>query len=318
MSQDDPIRNQRQDAGGRSSPQRLIRQPVMAGRFYPADSDDCRRLVEQYLSDRQPADVRSSVLPSAGMGAIVPHAGWICSGAVAGRSIAALSAGRQAPPDVVVIFAAIHSPGNARRALFCSAGAWRTPLGDVGVREDLQVELLREEGLFEINDYFHAREHAVEVELPLVQAAWPGASILPVEVPVIRRAADIGRATAAAVKKLGLDAVYLASSDLTHYGPMYDFAPAGIGLTGLEWAKQNDRKLLVKVESLAAEEIVPQVIVDQSACGPGAIAATIAACVECGATKGRVLQHTNSYETLAEVHPQPASDAVGYASVVIE
>jgi AmmeMemoRadiSam system protein B len=312
MSDDETIRGRSDGASRRDGMQKLVRQPVMAGRFYPADRDDCRRLAERYLA--------IEVLPDApaGIGAIVPHAGWICSGAVAGRSIATIAAGRTSPPDVVVIFAAIHSPGDARRALFCSAGVWRTPSGDVAVREDLQVELLSEADLFEIDDSFHAREHAVEVELPLVQAAWPSAAVLPVEVPVIRQAADIGRATAAAVKKLGLDAVYLASSDLTHYGPMYDFAPAGVGLMGLDWAKQNDRKLLARVEAMQAEEIVPQAMVDRSACGPGAIAAMVAACAQQGASRGRVLQHTNSYETLADVHPQSATDAVGYAAVVVE
>src|SRR4051794_12046809 len=115
MNQNDSTRNQRQDASDGGGLQRLIRQPVMAGGFYPASPDDCRRLVERYLSAGRSADVGS-----VGMGAIVPHAGWICSGAVAGRSIAALLAGRQAPPDVVVIFAAIHSPGDATRAVFCS------------------------------------------------------------------------------------------------------------------------------------------------------------------------------------------------------
>ena len=82
---------------------------------------------------------------------------------------------------------------------------------------------------FQVDDRFHRREHAIEVELPLIQVAWPETSVLPIEVPAISRATEIGVETANALQKAGLSAVFLASSDLTHYGPGYDFAPAGVG-----------------------------------------------------------------------------------------
>src|SRR4051812_38939272 len=94
---------------------RSIRPPAVAGTFYPADPDECG------------VAVRSLLRPNAGAtggpgaarrfrGAIVPHAGWICSGAIAGEAIATLadSGGgddpRARPPDVVVVFGAIHTP----------------------------------------------------------------------------------------------------------------------------------------------------------------------------------------------------------------
>jgi hypothetical protein len=157
----------------------------------------------------------------------------------------------------------------------------------------------------------------VEVELPLIAAAFPGASVLPVEVPVNEAAVQIGQAAAASVAAMGLSAVYLASSDLTHYGPSYRFSPAGIGPGGLAWAKQNDRRLLDLAIGLAAEQIVPHVRQHHNACGPGAIAAMLAAARSAGATAGRVLRHASSFETLATVAPQPPVDAVGYAAVVV-
>ena len=167
------------------------------------------------------------------------------------------------------------------------------------------------------DDRFHRHEHAVEVELPLIQSAWPGASILPVEVPLVDGAAEIGRHTARQVASAGLSAVFLASSDLTHYGPGYGFAPAGVGPKGLAWAKDNDRRLLDLVTTLAVGEIVGHVRRHANACGGGAIAAMLAACLESGATSARVLRHANSYETLEAVAPQPPVDAVGYAAVVV-
>jgi AmmeMemoRadiSam system protein B len=185
------------------------------------------------------------------------------------------------------------------------------------VAQELAGRLLAGSDLFAVDERLHAREHAVEVELPLIQAAWPGASVLPVEVPLIDEAAAIGRRTAEQVRAAGLRAVFLASSDLTHYGPAYRFAPAGVGIQGLQWAKDNDRRLLDRVAALAVDEIVPEIRARGNACGGGAIAAMLSACREFGARRADVLRHANSYETLASAAPQRPVDAVGYAAVVV-
>jgi AmmeMemoRadiSam system protein B len=138
-----------------------------------------------------------------------------------------------------------------------------------------------------------------------------------VEVPLVEHAADIGSAVAKAVNAAGLTAVYLASSDLTHYGPAYRFAPVGIGQRAMEWAKDNDRRLLDHMLAMQVETIVPVVEAHANACGGGAIAAMMAACRESGATRAALLKHASSYETLAEVAPQPPVSSVGYASIVV-
>jgi AmmeMemoRadiSam system protein B len=136
-------------------------------------------------------------------------------------------------------------------------------------------------------------------------------------VPVVDNAAEIGLRTARALHERGISAVFLASSDLTHYGPSYRFAPAGVGVAAMAWAKENDRKLLSRVENFEIDQIVPEVREHLNACGGGAICAMLAACKEAGASSARVLRHASSYETLAEVAPQPPVDAVGYAAVVV-
>jgi AmmeMemoRadiSam system protein B len=65
------------------------------------------------------------------------------------------------------------------------------------------------------------------------------------------------------------------------------------------------------------DDVVPEVRQRANACGGGAIAAMLAACREAGATGATVLRHANSFETLAAVAPQPPTDAVGYAAVVV-
>lgn len=302
----------------------------MAGAFYPGDALECRRAA-QALIDGAASNAAAvnhagpaSSAPRAGMpwcGGIVPHAGWICSGAIAAQTIVAIAASTPAPPDVVVVFGAVHTPGgDVDFAALDSHNAWDVPGGRTPLRRDLTEGLCATgpgSELFAIEDRLHRREHAVEVELPLIQRAWPAAALLPIEVPPLDDAVEMGRRVAEHLASAGVRAAYLASSDLTHYGPSYGFAPAGVGPAGLEWARANDRRLLERVTDLAAERIVPEVRQHLNACGGGAIAAMLGACRALGATSARVLRHASSFETLAKVAPQPPVDAVGYASVVV-
>jgi len=301
--------------------------------FYPADPAQCQRLARQLVygagggGEAKP-DERPATRGSAGdvarwtgarwTGAIVPHAGWIASGAIAGESLRTLAASMSdAPPQVVVVFGAVHTPIELPLAALDSHARWAVPGGDLAVAGELGRRLAESSDLFAVDDRLHDREHAVEVELPLIQAVWPQAEVLPVEVPLIDDAAEIGRDAVRQVQAAGARAVFLASSDLTHYGPAYRFAPAGVGPQGLAWAKENDRRLLDLVERLEVDAVVPEVRHRASACGGGAIAAMLAACRELGATRATVLRHASSFETLAGVAPQRPVDAVGYAAVVV-
>jgi AmmeMemoRadiSam system protein B len=286
-----------------------VREPAVAGLFYPGTGEQCRTAAQRLIS------VNSDASGVAWIGGIVPHAGWVCSGAIAGEVIGTIA--RQTTPDVVVIFGAVHTPIPLERAVLSSFGHWHVPGGMSEVPADLTNEVRSSSPLFVVDDRFHHREHAVEVELPLVQSIWPGAKLLPVEVPLIADAIQVGERTAKSVQQSGKTAVYLASSDLTHYGPAYQFTPFGVGLEALKWAKENDLRLLEMVEKFQVDRVVPEVRERMNACGGGAIAAMLAACGLSGATRGKVLRHANSYEVLKAVHPQRPDNAVGYGGVVV-
>ncbi len=290
-----------------------VRRPAVAGMFYPADAAACRRAATELLESARPAlsQMSSQLGSERGIGAVVPHAGWICSGAVAAEAM--LSLARQGPAvDLVVIFGAIHTPIPIDRGVLDSHVRWAVPGGESGVTA-LRQELSAATGQFVTDDRFHWREHAVEVELPLIQAIWPLAEILPIEVPPDDSAAELGRTVARAVA--GRSAIYLASSDLTHYGPNYRFAPAGVGAAAMRWAMENDRRVLRIITDMTPEKIVTEARTHNNACGAGAIAAMMSACLEQGARKSVVLRHTSSYQTLAAVAPQTPDNAVGYAAV---
>jgi hypothetical protein len=248
---------------------------------------------------------------------MVPHAGWICSGAIAGKTIATVARSAGAKVDVVVVFGAVHTPLPLAVAALDSHSIWRVPGDECALPQALERKLMESSGLFVEDDRFHAREHAVEVEAPLIRQAWPGAALLPIEVPAIASAVSIGQATARQMIAWEMNAVYLASSDLTHYGPNYRFTPAGIGPEALRWAMDNDQRLLDRVLEGDAAEVVVEARARHNACGAGAIAAMMAACREYGAAQGRLLAHANSVQTLARVAPQGDDNAVGYAALII-
>lgn len=293
---------------------RHVRPPAVAGSFYPGDPDACRSQAASLVGAVQPRGGRR------GLGAVVPHAGWICSGAIAGDAIGHL-AGSAAGVDVVVIFGAIHSPVRVQyAAVDAEHDAWAYPGDLVPADAELNRRLLVDHSeLFAADERLHRREHAVEVELPLVRVAWPTARLVAIETPATDRAVEMGERVARACDASSVSAVFLASSDLTHYGPDYDFAPAGIGPEGLDWAMENDRRLLRIVTDMRAEAVVPEARTQFNACGAGAIAAMLAAARYFGARSARVLRHANSYQTLARIAPdRPADNAVGYAAVVVD
>lgn len=294
-----------------------VRNPAVAGMFYPAQPEQCQAATrELFQSARAALDSgdKSHLPASPGLGAVVPHAGWICSGAIAAEAIAALAMHRPGV-DLVVVLGAIHTPLPVDRGVLDSFARWTVPSGESTVTGALRDELTAKWSRFVIDDRFHLREHAIEVELPLIQSVWPTAAILPIEMPPMAQAVELGRNIAQTVAAMGLSAVYLASSDLTHYGPNYQFSPAGLGESGLRWALNNDRRLLELITAMSPERIVPEVAAQFNACGAGAIAAMMSACQAAGATRGVVLKHQNSFQTLSAISPQPPTNAVGYAAV---
>lgn len=290
-----------------------VRIPAVAGMFYPDDPHRCADMASGLVAAKASA---TTDLASA-CGGIVPHAGWICSGAIAGETIGALGPLASDSVDVVVVFAAVHTPIEVPYAALDSHDGWEIPGGITEIAGDLSSRLKDEPALFSVDERLHQHEHAVEVELPLIRAVWPNALVLPIEVPLSEWAVEMGERTARHVAAAGLQPVYLASSDLTHYGPAYRFTPGGVGETGLDWALENDNRLLRVVTDGSPEQVVAEVRAHRNACGGGAIAAMLAACRAAGASDARVLRHANSYQALMPYGPQSSENAVGYAAVVV-
>lgn len=286
------------------------RRAVQAGAFYDASAASLREQAREILEQAHLPDD----LPARLYGGLVPHAGWVYSGRVAALTMAAL--GDRANLDSLVLFGADHT-GMVRAGEVYDFGAWETPLGAVGVDEELARCLLAAaDDCLRANPGAHAREHSLEVQLPLLQVLAPRAKIVPIAVPVNDLAPRIGEAVGTYLATHRPDVPILGSTDLTHHGGHFG-SPGGQGLAGVAWARDNDQRLLDLVATMDAPAIVPEVLRRHNACGGGAVAAAIAACKALGATRALCLKYTNSFEVLRELGAGGGDyTTVGYASVV--
>ena len=193
-----------------------VRPATLAGAWYPGRPDDLAAAVDRLLAP-------GGTPPPAGrpLVALVPHAGYAYSGPTAGRLYARL---RGRLPDRVAVLAPNHRVPLDRVAL-SGAEAFATPLGEVPV-DTAAVAALAAEPAFRIDDRAHRDEHAVEIQLPFLQRLRPDAPPRLVPMLVPRLAPALRAGAAAALARLARDGtLLLVSTDLTHYGAAYGYAP---------------------------------------------------------------------------------------------
>jgi len=195
------------------------RSPAVAGAFYTADPVALRGEVERLLA-AFPAEGDPAVA------LVVPHAGYAYSGATAAQGFAAF---RGADVRRVLLLGPSHHVGFAGAALpGRGVDAFSTPLGKVMVDVEAVEQLRSSEG-FDGPSRAHDPEHSLEVELPFLQVVAPDASIVPVLL-----GAQTDRSTARSLARglaplLGPGTVVVVSSDFTHHGAAYRWAPFGAG-----------------------------------------------------------------------------------------
>ena len=284
-----------------------LRRAFRAGSFYPADAESCRRQIEECFGTYQ-----SPATPQHVVAGIVPHAGWIFSGPTAAKVFKNLQ--DKTTPTTFLIFGAVHVWGMGHHASIFAEGAWETPCGDVAVDEDLAQHILAHAaGNVAADESVHAREHSIEVQVPFLHYLFPEARIIPVMVNPAQSAIEVGRVIGQLLHQQEKEVIVLGSTDLTHYGPGFGFTPYGVGFESLAPMKDHDRQFIELITTMEPEEVILEAEKHHRACGAGAIAATIAAARELGATQGYLLEHTTSQDVMPD---RPVSDFVGYAGII--
>ncbi|MGD8440623.1 MAG: AmmeMemoRadiSam system protein B [Holophagae bacterium] len=194
-----------------------VRPPAVAGSFYPGDSARLRAEVETMLDDARAAPSKSPA-----RAVVVPHAGYAFSGPTAALAFARLPA---AGVRRVIVLGPSHHMSFAGAALPSEGlSAFATPLGEMALDTEAIARLRGRPG-FGGPARAQGPEHALEVELPFLQVVAPDATLVPI---VVGGSTDLAgcREIAEAVSELLDDGtVVVASSDFTHYGERYGWAP---------------------------------------------------------------------------------------------
>ena len=275
----------------------------MAGRWYPSDPEGCREAIARHTRPR--AEVASDP-----RGLIGPHAGWAYSGDCAGAAYRAL-ASRRGGAELAVVFGSHRGP-QGPHTVFRGA-AWETPLGALATEAELADRIARDLALADEPVRPARLDNAVELHLPFIRHLFPRASLLMLGVGASEDAIAIGRRVGELIRESGRDAVFVGSTDLTHYGPSYGFMPAGAGPSAVRWVREeNDMGFVRAVLASDARAALAHAIEHDSACCPGAVAAALEALRASGTPPAPLLiDHTLSCDV------SPSASFVGYASFVI-
>ncbi|MCF6180114.1 MAG: AmmeMemoRadiSam system protein B, partial [Geopsychrobacter sp.] len=183
----------------------MLRRSAVAGSFYPESSRQLKREIVRYL------DPGHNDLTAYGI--VVPHAGYVYSGAIAAEAYKILNV-----PQTVILLGPNHRGLGATAAVY-SCGAWQTPLGEVSIDESLAAQLLAKCDLLKADPAAHEFEHSIEVQIPFLQMLRNDLQIVPITLG--QATADqwlqLGRQLAAVLSQREERALLVASSDMNHF-----------------------------------------------------------------------------------------------------
>jgi AmmeMemoRadiSam system protein B len=279
-----------------------IRRAQLDGQWYPARPSE----IDELLGFWRPY-VEEGPEPAQGAkaaAAVAPHAGWRFSGKLAAKAIwrAAKSLGPDGP-ELVIALGGHLRPGE--RPVAFDDQLWATPVGQLALAGELNSRLTGPLA----PRYWRGPtdDNTIEVQLPLVKRLCPRARLWPLRVASGEAALALGAAMADLSKEIPL--LILASTDLTHYGQAYGFAPAGGGRAGEDFRRENDRLFIDAALSLDPVAMMEAGELKRAACSAGAAAAAVEAARLLGA-KAELAGHYASGDVM------PGELSVGYAGIV--
>jgi AmmeMemoRadiSam system protein B len=267
----------------------VVRPPAVAGQFYSADKAALAKEVAR-LTD--PAAKREECL-----GAVSPHAGYIYSGPVAGKTLS-----RVAFKDSFIVMGPNHT-GIGKPFSIMSKGSFKTPLGEVKIDTELAEAILKGSRRMEEDASAHGYEHSVEVQLPFLQQAGGAITFVPIVIAeqAIGELKAAGRDLAAAIKGWGRRAVVISSSDMTHYESDRS-------------AREKDKKAIDAILALDEDRLMKEIIErDISMCGFAPTIVMLSALKELGAKKAELVDYKTSGDASGDY-----TSVVGYAGIIIK
>jgi AmmeMemoRadiSam system protein B len=281
-----------------------IREPAVAGGFYPFGSSELRRDIGRYFSE--------SNLKERNVVAIIsPHAGYKYCGKTAATAYSAVADGF----DSVVVIGPNHM--GIGSGIATSSSVWKTPIGSVKPDEEFIAKLM--EGTNIEDDYrAHQQEHSIEVQLPWLQHKFKDFKFVPICINPIyfnkETCKEIGDKIAEVSKKLNRKVLIVGSSDFTHYGSLYGYQPfRGPTSQILKKIKEIDMEVAGYTTKFMPERLLEVVSEKRySVCGYGAIATAIYAAKSLGAKDGEVVDYSTSFDISRDI-----KSVVAYCGIIL-
>jgi MEMO1 family protein len=268
-----------------------IRRAVVAGIFYSGTQKQLQREVGDLLREAAAPPVAGTLIAL-----IVPHAGYMYSGATAAKAYA-LVQGRMI--DTCVLVGPSHQEYFQGISVF-PGSAYETPLGPIDIDSELRAVLLAGSSVVHASMQGHRGEHSLEVQLPFLQSLLPKVKILPLVMGDQR--ADhcfaLGSALAAAAEHRNV--LLVASSDLSHFHSSDE-------------ARRKDANVIALIEQFNIRELMTQLETEScEACGGGPIVAVMTAAHHLGATSASIVHACNSGDVTGDT-----GRVVGYCSAAL-
>lgn len=270
----------------------VVRQPAVAGQFYPGNRETLLTEIARFIAP-QPgaATVRA-------LGCVVPHAGYIYSGKVAGAVYSRIELPRR-----YIILCPNHT-GLGEALAIMSEGAWATPLGEARIDNELATAIKASMPLVREDAVAHRTEHALEVQLPFLQVLVPEFSFVPITVGTgnFEALTALGVSIARVIAAHGgsSEIMVIASSDMNHY--------------------ESDEVTRVK-DALAIERVLamdPRGLYDVvrneniSMCGYGPTVTMLTAVRRLGASSAELIKYATSGDVSND-----RKHVVGYAGIAV-
>lgn len=267
-----------------------IRKPVVAGQFYPSSSQELKEQITAFIDKKaEPQDAVACVLP---------HAGYVYSGLVAGQTVSRIKI-----KDKIILLGPNHTGYGAGFSIMAE-GAWQTPLGETEIDSALAKQLLNNSGHLKNDRLAHQFEHSLEVELPFLQYFNGDFKMVPIAIlsDDCEALKETGKEIASAIKQAGIQGstLIVASSDMTHYEP-------------LAQAQKKDKEAIEAILELNEDKLIEKVRkLNITMCGYAPIITMLAAAKALGATNGKLIK----YQTSGEI-TRDNDSVVGYAGIII-
>lgn len=269
----------------------MDRKPIVAGQFYPSDAAALEREARGYLGLAAAKENGPTRL------AMCPHAGYVYSGAVAGRTL-----GQANLAPIALLLGPNHTGRGAKFSLW-DQGAWDIPGGSCAVNAPLAQALAEADPRLTVNYDGHFFEHSLEVILPFLRCIDPNLRIVPITVAESRleTLVDAGRRIAAVLTAWPHPVSIIVSSDMSHYVPHAE-------------AERRDRYALDKIQDVDPEGLYRTVRqLGISMCGVFPMTMGLAACRALGAEAATITAYATSGEASGDY-----DRVVGYAGALVQ